>query len=78
MDLRAGGPAIAAGGAGGRARCHARRAAATHLDCAAGDTLSGIAASFRLDGWQRLYDANRGVIGGGPNRIYQGQVLILP
>jgi len=43
-----------------------------------GDTLSGIAAAFGLDGWQRLYDANAGVIGGDPNRIYQGQVLVVP
>jgi len=43
-----------------------------------GDTLSGIAASFRLDGWQRLYEVNAGVIGGDPNRIYPGQVLVIP
>ena len=43
-----------------------------------GDTLSGIAAKLGLDGWQRLYDANRGVIGGDPNRIYPGQVLVVP
>jgi LysM repeat protein len=43
-----------------------------------GDTLSGIAAKLGLGGWQRLYDANRGVIGGDPNRIYPGQVLVVP
>lgn len=43
-----------------------------------GDTLSGIAAAFGLDGWQRLYEANAGVIGGDPNRIYPGQVLVVP
>jgi nucleoid-associated protein YgaU len=43
-----------------------------------GDTLSGIAASFGLDGWQRLYEVNAGVIGGDPNRIYPGQVLVIP
>ena len=43
-----------------------------------GDTLSGIAAAHGLDGWQRLYEVNRGVIGGDPNRIYPGQVLVLP
>jgi hypothetical protein len=43
-----------------------------------GDTLSGIAAAFGLDGWQRLYEANVGVIGGDPNRIYPGQVLVVP
>lgn len=43
-----------------------------------GDTLSGIAAAFGLDGWQRLYEANVGTIGGDPNRIYPGQVLVVP
>jgi len=43
-----------------------------------GDTLSGIATTFGLDGWQRLYEANAGVIGGDPNRIYPGQVLVVP
>jgi nucleoid-associated protein YgaU len=43
-----------------------------------GDTLSGIAAAFGLDGWQRMYEANSGVIGGDPNRIYPGQVLVVP
>ena len=43
-----------------------------------GDTLSGIAASFGLDGWQRLYQVNAGVIGDDPNRIYPGQVLVVP
>jgi len=42
------------------------------------DTISGIAASFGLDGWQRLYEVNAGVIGGDPNRIYPGQVLVIP
>jgi len=43
-----------------------------------GDTLSGIAASFGLDGWQRLYEVNAGAIGDDPNRIYPGQVLVIP
>ena len=42
------------------------------------DTLSGIAASVGLDRWERLYDVNAGVIGGDPNRIYPGQVLVIP
>ena len=29
-------------------------------------------------GWQRLYDANVGVIGADPDRIYPGQVLAVP
>lgn len=44
----------------------------------AGDTLSSIAAKLGLGGWQRLYEANRSVIGSDPNRIYPGQVLVLP
>ena len=44
----------------------------------AGDTLSGIAQKLGLGTWQRLYEANVGVIGGDPNRIYPGQVLVLP
>src|SRR5436309_1569485 len=39
---------------------------------------AGIAASFGLDRWERLYDVNAGVIGGDPNRIYPGQVLVIP
>ncbi len=44
----------------------------------AGDTLSGIAQKLGLRGWQALYDANRGTIGGNPNTIKPGQVLLLP
>ena len=43
-----------------------------------GDTLSGIAQKLGLGGWQRLYEVNVGVIGGDPNKIYPGQVLVLP
>jgi nucleoid-associated protein YgaU len=43
-----------------------------------GDTLSGIAARLGLGDWGRLYEVNRGVIGPDPNRIYPGQVLVLP
>jgi LysM repeat protein len=43
-----------------------------------GDTLSGIAQKLGLGGWQALYQANAGVIGGDPNKIYPGQVLVLP
>jgi nucleoid-associated protein YgaU len=45
---------------------------------ATGDTLSGIAARLGLADWRRLYEANRGLIGPDPNRIYPGQVLVLP
>jgi len=43
-----------------------------------GDTLSGIAAAFGLPDWQRLYETNRDVIGGDPNLIRPGQVLVIP
>jgi LysM repeat protein len=43
-----------------------------------GDTLSGIAARLGLGNWQRLYEANTSVIGSDPNKIYPGQVLVLP
>lgn len=40
----------------------------------AGDTLSGIAARYGTT-WQRLYEANRSVIGGDPDVIVPGQRL---
>jgi LysM repeat protein len=43
-----------------------------------GDTLSGIAAAHGLPDWHRLYEANRSVIGGDPNLIRPGQVLLVP
>ncbi|MES4904051.1 MULTISPECIES: transglycosylase family protein [unclassified Streptomyces] len=45
-----------------------------------GDTLSRIADAQDMDrvgGWQRLYEANRRVIGGDPDLIYPGQRLTL-
>lgn len=44
-----------------------------------GDTLTAIAK--RLTGssnWRPIYNANRGIIGGNPNRIYPGQRLVIP
>ena len=44
-----------------------------------GDTLTAIAK--RLTGssnWKQIYNANRSVIGGKPNRIYPGQRLVIP
>jgi len=43
-----------------------------------GDTLSGIAASLGLPDWRGLYEANRDLIGGDPNFIRPGQVLVIP
>ncbi|MDT3727845.1 transglycosylase family protein [Streptomyces sp. DSM 41972] len=49
---------------------------ASHRDCVVrpGDTLSGIAARHGTD-WQRLYAANRDVIGDDPDVIVPGQRL---
>lgn len=45
---------------------------------ASGDSLSGIAADRRLEGgWQRLYSANRTVVGDDPDLIFPGQRLSL-
>lgn len=42
-----------------------------------GDTLSGIAATQGIaGGWQKLYDTNKSVIGGNPDLILPGQVLL--
>lgn len=43
-----------------------------------GDSLSAIAFKEHLSGWEQLYEANRAVVGGNPNRIYPGQVLVIP
>ncbi len=45
-----------------------------------GDCLYNIAKSLYGDSsqWHKLYEANKGVIGGNPNRIYPGQVLTVP
>ncbi|MEN3584241.1 peptidoglycan DD-metalloendopeptidase family protein [Streptomyces sp. ZYX-F-203] len=44
----------------------------------AGDTLSGIAGSREVrGGWQRLYAANRAIVGEDPDRILPGQRLRL-
>lgn len=45
-----------------------------------GDCLWNIAKRFYGNGSQytKIYDANRGVIGGNPNLIYPGQVLTIP
>jgi len=42
-----------------------------------GDTLSGIASQYGTT-WQAIYNANRGVIGADPNRIYPEQILVIP
>ncbi|NNL48237.1 MAG: LysM peptidoglycan-binding domain-containing protein, partial [Acidimicrobiia bacterium] len=44
---------------------------------ASGDSLSAIAARYGIS-WQELYEANRALIGGDPNLIQPGQVLVIP
>jgi LysM repeat protein len=45
-----------------------------------GDYLSKIAQKFYGNGglWPRIYQANKGVIGGNPNLIHPGQELVIP
>ena len=45
-----------------------------------GDTLSVIAQKFYSNAnlWQRIYDANRGIIGQDPGQIIPGQNLVIP
>ena len=42
-----------------------------------GDTLSRIGAAYHLT-WSQVYDANRAVVGGNPDRIDVGQRLVIP
>lgn len=42
-----------------------------------GDSLSVIAAWFKLHGYGALYDANKSVVGDNPNLIYAGQRLTI-
>ncbi|TMC98723.1 MAG: LysM peptidoglycan-binding domain-containing protein, partial [Chloroflexi bacterium] len=46
----------------------------------AGDTLSSIAQRAYGDAnqWQKIYDANKQVIGNDPNQIRPGEVLYIP
>ena len=48
----------------------------------AGDFLSAIAQKFYGDGseasWQKIYEANKGVIGPDPNQLQVGMVLVIP
>lgn len=44
-----------------------------------GDSLSSIASHYYgSPDWQKLYNANKGVIGGNPNVIHPGQRLVIP
>jgi hypothetical protein len=46
---------------------------------AAGETLSGIAATYHVSGgWSRLYQLNKAAIGGDPDQLAVGTVLALP
>src|SRR3990167_10572436 len=42
-----------------------------------GDTLSKIGKQSGIP-WQKIYDANKGIIGSNPNLIKPGQVLTIP
>ncbi|MCX2971713.1 MULTISPECIES: peptidoglycan DD-metalloendopeptidase family protein [Streptomyces] len=54
------------------------RAAQEDYTVVSGDTLYGIATVKHVDGgWQAVYEANRGVVGGDPDLIFPGQRLSL-
>ncbi len=55
----------------------ARARPAAHLTVRQGDTLSGIAARYRIE-WQGLYQANRSVVGTDPNLLNVGERLRVP
>lgn len=42
-----------------------------------GDSLSKIASKYGTT-WQKIYEANRSVVGSNPNLIYPGQKLLIP
>ena len=42
-----------------------------------GDTLGGIGSKYGIP-WQKIYNANKSIIGSNPNRIYPGQTLTIP
>lgn len=48
-----------------------------HLTVRRGDSLSGIAARYRIE-WPGLYEANRAVIGGNPSLLNAGERLRIP
>lgn len=53
-------------------------AANTTYTVSAGDTLSKIAKDHKVQGgWQKLYDANKKVVGANPSAIKPGQKLVL-
>ncbi len=45
-----------------------------------GETLSHISLHYykTANRWKEIYEANKAVIGDNPNRIYPGQVLVIP
>lgn len=70
-DTGATGPAGPTGPAGGGT------APRTHT-VVSGDTLGGIANKFPGVTWQEIYAANRALIGGDPDLIQPGMVLVIP
>ncbi len=44
----------------------------------AGDSLGSIANQYSGVTWQQIYEANKGLIGGNPNLIQPGMVLVIP
>lgn len=51
----------------------------THYTVKPGDNLTAISIRFyHHPDWQKIYNANKGVIGGDPNLIKPGQILVIP
>jgi cell wall-associated NlpC family hydrolase len=70
-------PATRAQGAPQSALPHKALAKGTHV-VRSGEWLSSIARQYHVaGGWQKLYDLNKGVVGGDPDLILPGQVLTL-
>jgi nucleoid-associated protein YgaU len=61
----------------GKAAWRARSKPAVTYTVKSGDTLSGIAAWFKLHGYGRLYAANRSVIGSNPDLIHPGERITI-
>jgi nucleoid-associated protein YgaU len=58
----------------------AARAQGKKHTVAEGETLSHISLKYygSATRWQEIYEANKGVIGDNPNKIYVGQELVIP
>ena len=64
---------------GGSGRSGPETTPPTTYTVKSGDCLSAIAKKLTgSSDWHAIYEQNKGIIGGNPNRIYPGQVLTIP